>query len=163
MALGAGLAVWLRPRPEPVAPGPGPAPATDITPTPERISTPAPTAAALESEPAAVPAVAPVAGAPALLNGEAAHEAITDLAVTYEAAAVPALARYLAHSDPEIRSAARDGLVQLGERAAIPFLEAAAKTAADAEEARSLREAAEFLALPTWTEQRDKRLKPATP
>ena len=88
-----------------------------------------------------------------MLAGEAAQEAITDLASTYDAASVPALARYLGHSDPETRAAARDGLIQLGERAAIPFLEAAAKTA-PAEEAKALHEAAEFLALPTWTEHR---------
>jgi hypothetical protein len=95
---------------------------------------------------------------PALLSGEAAQEAISDLSATYDAVSARPLARYLKHPDPEIRAAARDGLINLGERAAIPFLEEAAKTA-PAEEAALLREAAEFLALPTWTEQREARKK----
>ena len=80
-------------------------------------------------------------------------ETIQDLAVTYDAASVPALARFLSNRDAEIRAAARDGLIQLGERAAIPYLQEAARKAAP-EEAQALREAAEFLALPTWTERR---------
>lgn len=102
----------------------------------------------------------PAATENTLPTGDAARNAIEELYVTYDAASVPALARYLKHPDPEIRSAARDGLINLGERAAIPFLEAAAKTA-PAEEAKSLREAAEFLALPTWTEQREAQKKAA--
>jgi HEAT repeat protein len=97
-----------------------------------------------------------------LLKGEAAQEAITDLAVTYDAASVPSLARYLAHPEAETRAAARDGLVQLGERAAIPFLQAAAKTAPP-DEAKALLEAAEFLALPSWTEVRAARHKQPAP
>lgn len=103
-------------------------------------------------------AAAPLATAPSLPAGEAALQAIDELTVTYDAASVPDLARYLKHSDPEIRSAARDGLINLGERAAIPFLQEAAKTA-PAEEATALREAADFLALPTWAEHREARKK----
>lgn len=168
LALGAGLAVLLRPRPEPVAPSVAEAPAAPAghaaptpAPAPAGETAPAASAASSGTEP---PAVAAAPAAPPLLDGEAAQEAITDLAVTYDAASVPALARYLAHSDAEVRSAAREGLVQLGERAAIPFLEAAAKSASDAEEARALREAAEFLALPTWSEhRRNNKPKPASP
>ena len=97
------------------------------------------------------PASTPEAETPA--GREQTLDAIQDLVVTYEAASVPALARFLSSQDPEIRNAARDGLIQLGERAAIPFLQEAARRAAP-EEAQALREAAEFLALPTWTERR---------
>jgi hypothetical protein len=151
-ALGATLALWLRPSGQPAA-----APPSD---TPPASPTLAPTPAAPAPEPAPPPSSA--ASAP-LLEGDAAHEAIADLAVTYDPAAVPDLARYLAHPDPEIRSAARDGLVQLGERAAIAPLEAAASRAADPDEASSLREAARFLSLPTWTEHRARTRSQATP
>ena len=150
--------LFIRSRSEPPASPPPSVPRPVSAP-----SIPAPDPAA--SAPAATDTVAgaPAPAAAPLLNGDAAQEAITSLAVTYDAASVPALARYLSHSDPEIRAAARDGLVQLGERAAIPFLEAAAKTA-PADEAKELREAAEFLALPTWTERREalKKAKSAT-
>lgn len=88
-----------------------------------------------------------------LPSGEAARTAITELAITYDAAAVPELARFLTHPDPEIRTAAREGLISLGERAAIPWLKDAARTA-PAEEAIALKQAAEFLALPSLTERR---------
>lgn len=157
LALGAGAAFLLF-RAQAEAPETAPA-----SPASRQLATPAPrastpvSAGGEEAGGAQAPAPAPGAAPRApLLQGEAAHEAITDLVVTYEPAAVPGIARYLAHSDPELRAAARDGLIQLGERAAIPFLEAAAKTA-PAEEAVALREAAEFLALPTWSEHRSKQ------
>ncbi len=112
------------------------------------------------SEPHATPAQ-PLVSTSRLPVGEAAHQMIETLTVTYDAASVPSLARFLAHTDPEIRAAAREGLVQLGERAAIPFLEEAAKTA-PGDEAVALREAAEFLALPTWTERRAAEKKRAS-
>lgn len=151
---GLGVIVWQRVAPNGAASNP---PAAT---TPVAAPTATPLAPALSVEPAAVSSTtaAPEDAQTPLPTGDAALEAITDLAVTYDAAAVPALARYLGHSDPEIRSAARDGLIQLGERAAIPFLEAAAKTA-PVDEAKELREAAEFLALPTWTERRAEQKK----
>lgn len=153
LLLGVGAALWVRDASQ-TAPA-APAPAGEAA-AATSIPSPAATQAGAATAPAAptTPAPAATTGAePPLLDGDAAQEAILDLVVTYDAASVPALARYLAHRDPELRAAARDGLIQLGERAAIPFLEAAARTA-PAEEAKALREAAEFLALPTWTEHR---------
>jgi HEAT repeat protein len=92
--------------------------------------------------------------------GEAAEEAINELIVTYDAAAVPALARFLKHPVAEIRASAREGLVQLGERAAIPYLQEAARQA-PLEEIKELLEAAEFLALPTREELREQLKKAA--
>lgn len=139
---------------------------TEVRPIPSVSGSAAPVAGTQAPLPAATPVVereqttreAP-AQAPSelpLLSGAPAIDAINELAATYDAASVPALARYLKHGDSQIRSAARDGLINLGERAAIPFLEAAAKTAGN-EEAKELHDAAEFLALPTWTERRAAR------
>jgi len=132
----------------PAGPAASPAPAASASSSAGRPTEATPSAEAAE----------PRATAPTLPVGEAALQAIDELTVTYDAAAVPDLARYLKHADPEIRAAARDGLINLGERAAIPFLQEAAKTAS-AEEATALREAAEFLALPTWAEHREARKK----
>lgn len=142
------------------------APAAPSRPAPPElpVATTATTSAA--TSPASQPA-APVAS-PEIQTGETppsgaepeptspqqiALDAIQELAITYDAASIPALAKFLSHADPEIRAAARDGLITLGERAAIPALQSAARTATP-EEARALLEAAEFLALPTLTEHR---------
>lgn len=77
---------------------------------------------------------------------------IEELSITYDPAAVPSLAVYLQHAEPLVRASAVEGLIQLGERAAIPFLESASLDVPP-EEAARLTEAAEFLALPTWTER----------
>ncbi len=78
-------------------------------------------------------------------------EQIEELAITYDAASIPALAGFLTHPDARVREAAREGLVTLGEAAAIPHLKTAAQHA-KADEAKLLEDAAEFLALPTITE-----------
>ena len=150
LLIGGGAAVFFRtlePAAEKTIPPATPASDTEVAPAPSSAS----------PEPV-VEGPAPAAPDISLPTGDIARDAITELSITYDAAAVPALARYLKHPDPDIRAAARDGLINLGERAAIPFLEAAAKTAL-ADEAVLLREAAEFLALPTWTEQREARKK----
>jgi len=82
---------------------------------------------------------------------------IEELAITYDVAAIPALAAFLAHADPRVREAAREGLITLGEDEAVPYLKAAAQKA-PAEEAPLLKEAAEFLALPSITDFRRKSM-----
>ena len=157
LGAGSGAFFWLTRESAPQTPPSHPAlaPARSAS-SPQSGS--APDAPISDREPAVASTTDPTATEAPLLSGEAAIEAISDLSATYDAASVPALARYLKHKDPEIRAAARDGLINLGERAAIPFLAEAAKTA-PAEEAQSLREAAEFLALPTWTEHREAQKK----
>lgn len=88
---------------------------------------------------------------------EAAASVIQDAVVTYSPAGVAAIRPYLLDPDPAIRQAARDGLVQLGEADAIPYLREAAGKAADPAEQVSLREAADLLALPTWSETEEAR------
>ena len=54
--------------------------------------------------------------------------------------------------DPEVRMAARDGMVQLGEADAVPVLRDAASKLTDPAEIASFQEAADLLALPAWSE-----------
>ena len=155
LGAGSGAFFWLMRETAPPTPQAPPALASARSASSPQI-VPAPGAPVSDRAPAS--ATDTSAAEPPLLTGEAAIEAISELSATYDAASVPALARYLKHKDPEIRAAARDGLINLGERAAIPFLAEAAKTA-PVGEAQSLREAAEFLALPTWTEHREAQKK----
>ena len=59
---------------------------------------------------------------------------------------------FLLDPDPEVRAAARDGMVQLGESDAIPLLRDAAAKLKDPAEIASLQEAADLLALPAWSD-----------
>ena len=72
--------------------------------------------------------------------------------VTYSAAGVKAIRPFLLDPDPEVRAAARDGMVQLGEGDAIPLLRDAAAKLKDPAEIASLQEAADLLALPAWSD-----------
>lgn len=74
------------------------------------------------------------------------------LATTYDPANIPAIAKSLSHSDATVREAARQALIQIGDRSAIPHLKAAKTAARDPEEAESLRETIEFLELPHITD-----------
>ena len=82
---------------------------------------------------------------------------IGEAAITYSPAGVKAIRPYLQDPDPAIRQAARDGLVQLGEADAVPLLRAAALQLEDPEEIASLREAADLLALPAWSDSEEAR------
>jgi hypothetical protein len=69
--------------------------------------------------------------------------------VTYEASALPVIARYLTHADPALREAAREGMLQMGLQEASPLLREAAGKVQDPREAIALLDAADFLELPT--------------
>jgi HEAT repeats len=85
-------------------------------------------------------------------------EAVIEEAVlTYSPDGVKAIRPFLQDSDPAIRRAARDGLVQLGEADAVPYLREAALRVEDPEEIASLREAADLLALPAWSDSAEAR------
>ena len=66
-----------------------------------------------------------------------------------------AIRPYLLDADPEVRAAARDGMVQLGEGDAIPLLRDAASKLDDPQEIASLQEAADLLALPAWSDSEE--------
>ncbi|GAA5147545.1 hypothetical protein GCM10023213_42350 [Prosthecobacter algae] len=76
-------------------------------------------------------------------------EAIHDAAVSYDAKELPKIQPYLLHPDPEIRAAALQGMIDLGDAAAGPLLRAAAPLAPSPAEAKNLREAADFVELPS--------------
>ncbi len=75
---------------------------------------------------------------------------IQSAVITYSPEGVKPIARHLTDSDPEIREAARQGLVQLGEADAIPVLRHAASQL-DEIEAKACQEAASLLELPSWS------------
>lgn len=81
---------------------------------------------------------------------EVVFQEIQSAVITYSPEAVKPIALHLTDSDPEIREAARQGLVQLGESAAIPFLRHAARQL-DEIESKACQEAASFLELPSWS------------
>lgn len=76
-------------------------------------------------------------------------EAIQDAAVSYDAKELPKIQPYLLHPDPEVRAAARQGMIDLGDAAAGPLLRAASNLALSPEEALALKEAANFVELPS--------------
>jgi hypothetical protein len=77
-------------------------------------------------------------------------EVIEDATVTYDVQGLTVLAPLLHHRDPEIREAALEGIIQLGETAGAKTLREAARRAKDPQEVRRLIEAAEFLELPEY-------------
>lgn len=81
-------------------------------------------------------------------DNSATLETIRRAAARYDASAAPELDRYLLNADPEVREAARDGMVQAGDAAAVPYLRAAAGKMKDPREAILLLDAADFLELP---------------
>jgi len=77
---------------------------------------------------------------------------IDEAVSTYRPEAVKTIGALLNDPDPGIRSAARDGLIQLGEPDGIQALRVAAAHLSDPAEARACREAADYLGLPSWSE-----------
>lgn len=73
---------------------------------------------------------------------------IEQISVTYDAKELPKLEPYLLHPDAEVRKAAMNGMVVLGDSAASPLLRKAAEKAPTPQEAVALTEAADFMALP---------------
>ena len=76
---------------------------------------------------------------------------IEEASVTYDPKGLPLLEPYLLHPDPEVRSAALNGIIVLGEPGAAPVLREAARKAATPKEAAALTEAADYLELPAGT------------
>jgi hypothetical protein len=88
---------------------------------------------------------------------EEAAAAIHDAVVTYDPAGVGVIRPFLLDPDPAVRRAARDGMVQLGEADAVPWLRDAASKLADPAEITALREAADLLELPAWSDSDEAR------
>lgn len=87
---------------------------------------------------------------------------IEQISVTYDAKELPKLDPYLLHPDAEVRKAAMNGMVVLGDSAAAPLLRKAAEMAPTPQEAVALTEAAEFMELPEGTFVPKERTKEGT-
>jgi hypothetical protein len=96
----------------------------------------------------------PVGSSPAR-NEEVLRE-IESAVITYSPEGVMPIASHLLDSDPVLRESARQGLVQLGEPAAVPHLREAARRL-DGSEAEACQQAAAFLELPSWSETEEAR------
>lgn len=144
------LLIWAfrtaGPPPRPSVPPPRLAPGTlsaDVT----RMPAAASAGRARPPESAAANGVQP-AEAPALTEPAAILAAIEAASTSYDAAELPRIQPFLTHPDPEIRSAALAGIVNLGHAAGAPVLRAAARQLVDSKEAVGLLQAADYLELP---------------
>lgn len=96
---------------------------------------------------------------PAPLEPEALGDVLRTIetAVTaYEPASVKVLQGLLVDPHPEVRTAAREAMVQLGEPDGVAALRHAARQL-PAEEARACQEAADLLDLPSWSDTEEAR------
>ena len=100
---------------------------------------------------------------PKSLGRDAILGEIEDASVTYDPIALPRIEPYLRHGDPEIREAARNGMIVLGDAAAGPLLRKASDDAATPQEAVAFIEAADYVELPSGTLILRERLKVAKP
>ncbi|MCW1914283.1 hypothetical protein OJ996_11900 [Luteolibacter sp. GHJ8] len=76
---------------------------------------------------------------------------IEQASVTYDAKALPQIEPYLLHPDAEVRAAAMNGMIVLGDSAAAPLLRKAAESASTPKESVALSEAADYMELPAGT------------
>lgn len=114
-----------------------------------RILSARPNAAVPHTEYRSPPASVATPESPAPTSKEAIAAAIHEASITYDAKELPKIQPYLLHPDPEIREAALNGMLVLGDAAASPLLRAAAKQIASPEEAAKMLEAAGYLELPS--------------
>jgi len=77
-------------------------------------------------------------------------EIIENAMVTYSPEGLTVLGPLLKHSDPEIREASIEGIIQLGEKSGVKTLREAARQTKNPVEARRMLQAAEFLELPEY-------------
>lgn len=114
--------------------------------TPPAIALPAADQAASKPEPVAAPVSKLV---PDDAPREVLLEAINDVAITYDPVELPKIKPYLLHPDAEVRKAALEGMVVLGDAAASPLLRDAAREVTSTKEAIEMMQAAEYLELPS--------------
>lgn len=132
----------------------GPERAQPQAPSPaQRVESASPSAsqssAAASTAPVAKPAVG-VGGAPAPAQSvPQILEAIQEASISYDAKELPKIQPHLIHPDAEVRAAALDGVLVLGDAAGAPLLRQAASTLKDPREAVKYLDAAEYLELPS--------------
>ncbi|BCU79124.1 hypothetical protein llg_38390 [Luteolibacter sp. LG18] len=88
---------------------------------------------------------------------EIVREDIEKAVVTYSPDALPTFERFLASNEPDVREAARDGLVRLGQKGGAALLRRATARMTDPEEIKRMQETADWLDLPPATEGPMKR------
>jgi hypothetical protein len=76
-------------------------------------------------------------------------EQIHDASVTYDPKELPKIQPFLTHENPEVRKAAVDGMVILGDASAGAMIREAAKSAPTPQEAVEMLEAADYVELPS--------------
>ena len=74
---------------------------------------------------------------------------LQEAATTYDAAHLPKIEPYLSHPDAELRTAAVNAVITLGDSAGAPLLRAASSLIKDPREAVALLDAAEYMELPS--------------
>lgn len=89
------------------------------------------------------------------LTGEAAEQAralaiekMQEASTTYDAAQLPVIQPYLVSPDPELRAAAVDAMIVLGDASAGRMIREAAKSMTSADEAKKMEKAADYVELP---------------
>jgi hypothetical protein len=75
--------------------------------------------------------------------------AIQEASISYDPKELPKIKPYLQHPDAEVRAAALNGILVLGDAAGAPILREAAKRAPTPQEAVKLLETADYLELPS--------------
>ena len=118
---------------------------------PEKHQTAGPVAkpALLPAPKAALQPTSPEAAAAIVQAREATIEQMHDAATTYDKAQLPVIQPYLVDPDPELRAAAADCMVILGDASAGPMLREAAKKVSSAQEAKDLEKKADYVELPS--------------
>jgi hypothetical protein len=84
---------------------------------------------------------------PELFPHQEEREVIHKLASSYNPQNIPAIAAYLLHTDETVRGSATNGLVQIGDAAAIPYLKNAERRSKNAIEMQFFRDSIRFLEL----------------
>ncbi len=99
-------------------------------------------------DPAVVGVGLPKAGAPLATEMNRALQTIEQASISYDPAQLPAIRPYLYHPAKEVREAALQGIVNLGDASGARLLRDAANIAASSEEKLELLKMAEYLELP---------------
>jgi hypothetical protein len=115
----------------------------------EAPAAPAPTSTTTSKAASAVAATVTATAAPAAQAVPQILEAIHEASISYDAKDLPKIQPYLIHADPEVRAAALEGMLVLGDAAGAPLLRQAASTLKDPREAVKYLDAAEYLELPS--------------
>lgn len=84
-------------------------------------------------------------------------ESVHQASITYDPKELPVIQKYLLDADPEIREAARNAMIVLGDASAGPMLRDASKLAPTPHEAVAMLEAADYVELPSGTLNLKKR------